>query len=286
MISLSPREKFTIVRGLGDHTDATTYYVRAVIRNSRTDELIATVDLDDSGDGLRFIKQWQVPADPSGQGFYIDITTSIYTDSGYTTKTTKYYDEYDTYLIAERMNPLLGYGGGGGSDISYKKIEEIIRKVVKEIPEQEKISIPETDLVPVLESILDVKLAIRDIPKVDLSDIKNELKSIKLSVDDKEEYKQISSDSSNGLLKQMDSLKSELSDLISRLGETSMRDELMSVADKADSALTKIQTFFTDDMNALKSKIDEIQENIKSIESLETREIKIKFVQDKQEKTL
>ena len=260
MISLSPREKFTIVRGLGDHTDATTYYVRAVIRNSRTDELIATVDLDDSGDGLRFIKQWQVPADPSGQGFYIDITTSIYTDSGYTTKTTKYYDEYDTYLIAERMNPNLGFGGG--TDVDYKKIQRMITEAVSGIPKAEKVSIPKIDLTTVLDAISDVQHAISsiDIPKaesIDFRPIITKLDQIISVVSDKE----ISEDHSQ----RFDSIKEEMATMFDRHGNESLKLELVDLIKKVDSALVNIRKFFTADVNDIKAGISEIKKEFDGI---------------------
>ena len=89
MIQLTPQKIFTIVRGLENHIDTATYYVQAVIRNSRTNAIIDTINLTDR-DGYRFSKEWQVPADPSGEGLVIDIVTSIYTDSGYTTKSENY----------------------------------------------------------------------------------------------------------------------------------------------------------------------------------------------------
>ncbi len=82
---LQPQKSFTVVRQIANHLDSATYYVRAVIRNAYTDELIETLDLTSRG-SQRFSKNWQVPADPSGEGFYISIVTSVYTDSGYTTK--------------------------------------------------------------------------------------------------------------------------------------------------------------------------------------------------------
>ena len=80
-LTLQPQASFTLVRQIANHTDSSTYYVRAVIRNAYTDELISTLDLTDRG-SQRFSKNWQVPADPSGEGFYLSIVTSVYTDSG------------------------------------------------------------------------------------------------------------------------------------------------------------------------------------------------------------
>src|SRR5947209_2026571 len=110
---LHPQNSFTVVRQIANHLDTDTNYVRAVIRNAYTDAIIDTLDLTDKG-SQRFSKNWQVPADPSGQGFYISIVTSVYTDSGYTTKNPNYGDEENTYLVQDRV-PLARHGGGGVS---------------------------------------------------------------------------------------------------------------------------------------------------------------------------
>lgn len=130
MISLQPQEQFAIVRQLADHTDSTTYYVRAVIRNSITNAIIDIVNLDDKSVG-RFLKIWEVPADVSGLGFYIDITTSVYTDSDYSTKAPTYGDELEDYLVFDRHVS----GGGGGMDVDYKKIDKLVIAAIKTIPE-------------------------------------------------------------------------------------------------------------------------------------------------------
>lgn len=147
-MQLKPREIFTIVRGLEDHTDTATYYVRAVIRNARTDAIIDTVTLTDKGD-RRFSGEWTVSADPAGYGIYIIITTSVYTDAGYTTKGI-YGDTFDTYLIAERPNPVLSFGGGSsGPDLDYKKVRKIIAEEVAKIPKVEMPIIPKQKIVDI-----------------------------------------------------------------------------------------------------------------------------------------
>lgn len=130
MIQLNPREYFMVVRQIEDPSDATTYYVRAVIRNAHTDEILATLDLEDKG-SRRFVKPWLVPADPSGNGFWVDILTAVYTDSAYTVPSTSYGQNSDTHLVQERVNPNLHQGGFAGPDISYKKIREIMAEEVK-----------------------------------------------------------------------------------------------------------------------------------------------------------
>ena len=199
MIQLRPTEYFPIVRLIGDTQDSATYYVKAIIRNSDTGAIIDTISLTDQG-SRRFSKKWQVTADLSGEGFYVDITTTIYTDSGYTTKAPDYAEESETYLIQERYNTVFGNGSGGGVDIDYKKVRKIIQDEIKMIviPEQEKVNLSsieagvrrviskidgirfpeqkETDLSVVIKEILNTRKAIDDkhIPepeKIDLMPI-------------------------------------------------------------------------------------------------------------------
>ena len=134
-MNLYTQQNFTVVRQISNHLDTDTNYVRAVIRNAYTDAIIATLNLTDRG-SQRFSKNWQVPADPVGEGFYISIVTSVYTDSGYTTKNASYGDEENTYLVQDRLNTL---GGRGGSNVDYIRLRKIVEEVVRqEIDKTEK----------------------------------------------------------------------------------------------------------------------------------------------------
>lgn len=132
---LRPQQTKPIARQIGNHLDSNTYYVQAKVRNSLTDELLATVNLTDKG-GQRFTGEWLVAQDQTGLGFDVDITTSVYTDSGYTTKSANYADETNEYRVEVLQT---SFGGGGGMDIDYKKVREIIKE------ELEKLSFPATD---------------------------------------------------------------------------------------------------------------------------------------------
>jgi len=133
MLTLHPQNSFTVVRQIANHLDTDTNYVRAVIRNAYTDEIITTLDLTSRG-SQRFSKNWQVPADTSGQGFYISIVTSVYTNSDYTTKNQNYGDEETTYLVQDRvMN--VGRGGGG---LDSRTVRRIVEEVIDaKLPKEE-----------------------------------------------------------------------------------------------------------------------------------------------------
>lgn len=126
---LEPQEYFTIVRQLHDWQDTDANYVLAVVREARTDKLIATIKLDNKGD-RRFSKEWQVSADPSGMGFYVTIATTVYTDDQYTLKNPNYGEELNTYLVDSRHK---SKGGGGGVQVDYKKIQGIFAENSKYI---------------------------------------------------------------------------------------------------------------------------------------------------------
>jgi hypothetical protein len=170
-MQLHPREKYTITRQLANPYITDTFYVRAVIRNAKTDAIIDTLDLDDNTN-QRFTKQWLVPADPSGQGFYISIVTSVYTDSGYTTKSELYGDEQYTFLVQERyvFNPNYPVG----QDIDYKRIKKMIDEAVKAVADKKQ------NIVSKNQPII-----VEKIKEVDLSGVLKAIEVVGKKIDDK-----------------------------------------------------------------------------------------------------
>jgi len=183
---LHPQNSFTVVRQIANHTDAATYYVRAVIRNAYTDAIIETLDLTSRG-SQRFSKNWQVSADSSGQGFYVSIVTSVYTDSGYTTKSENYGDEETTYLVQDRL--LASMRGGGGIDAyTVRRIirEELDKEPKPEAFDYERIPKPQemkdrTD--EILEAVKRVEA--KEPEKVDLAPVLSAVGEVKAAVEEK-----------------------------------------------------------------------------------------------------
>lgn len=187
-LQLQPQKNFTVVRQIANHLDEATYYVRAVIRNAYTDAIIATLDLDDKGN-QRFKKDWQVPADPSGEGFYISIVTSVYSDSDYTTKSENYGDEETTYLVADRKQH---FGGNGGID-AYT-VRQIVKQELAGVPKpdpidydrlkQEKYTMRWDD---VLAAITALSAVVAEIPKekVDLAPVTDGIKGVLQAIEAK-----------------------------------------------------------------------------------------------------
>lgn len=166
MIQLRPGEQFVIVRQLDDPTDTTTYFVRAVVRNLSDDTVLETINLTDNG-SRRFSKAWSVISDNTGDGRWISITTTVYTDSGYTTKSDNYREQAETYLVQERWNPFKHRNlFGGGADIDYKRIRKIISEEVAQLGTEEAVKeIVGEILTPALKQLQTLSQSIRDASK-------------------------------------------------------------------------------------------------------------------------
>lgn len=191
-IVLHPQKSFTVVRQIANHLDTDVNYVRAVIRNAYTDAILDTLDLTDKG-GQRFSRNWQVPVDSSGEGFYISIVTSVYSDSGYTTKNVNYGDEENTYLVEDKANALRG--GNGGVD------SRTIRRIISEELDARKVEPPEVELPEtidtleepprwneVLSAIEGLKTVLKpEVPeKIDFKPLFDALQSLRNDVNEKE----------------------------------------------------------------------------------------------------
>jgi len=194
-VILQPQSSFPIVRQISNHLDATAYYVRAVVRNADGDT-IDTVNLDSKG-SQRYQSRYRVPVDSSGQGAYISIITSVYTDAGYTTKSENYGDEENTYLVFDRV--LGGRGGSGGGNLDIGTIRRVMAEELEkakpeekpEEPEEVEVEKPDTTtpkLDQLAEAITGLQTAISKIPteKFDATDIKQAMETIYSSILDKE----------------------------------------------------------------------------------------------------
>jgi hypothetical protein len=207
---------------LEDHTDSTTYYVRAVIRNARTDALIDTLNLTDNG-SRRFTKSWLAPADPTGLGLDILVTYTVYTDSGYTTKAENYGERFDEHTVLTRIQ----HGGGGGADVDYKKVRKIIQEELAGLPKP--LPFPEMPNIPFyLQPVLNALSGLRkdlqaiDIPTPDFSGVEYRLGLIESSIKaipkdddsavrgDLEETKQKIEDAKQTILQQVSNIREEI----------------------------------------------------------------------------
>ncbi len=177
-MQIRPNAPLPIVYVISDPSDTGTYYVRSVLRNSATGAIIKNNGLNyinlvvDAGNSRRFSKLIQAPQDSSGAGFYIDVTTTVYTDAGYTNVATNYQEDNTKYLVLEPWTVALGSGGGRGgfveskseaSAIDYKKLKEVLLEAFSELPTTE---LPEpVDISPAIEHLVDIKQSLDTLPR-------------------------------------------------------------------------------------------------------------------------
>ena len=195
MSQFEPKEYIPITKQITDPLETSTLYVRAYMRNAKTDVLLDTIDLTDKGD-QRFRGEVEAPHDPTGNGVYITITTQVFEDSGYTSASSIYPINEESHLIQTRPTINLG---GGGADVNYDKVRRIIKEEIDKIPEVEIPRHEIVDISPLLKEIKSVKADINNISipempkipefpkipkqeKVDLQPILNKLKDLESSV--------------------------------------------------------------------------------------------------------
>lgn len=246
IFTINPNEMFPIMRGIGDHTDTATYYVRAFVRDAVTDAILATVDLEDKG-GQRFQTAWKVVYDNVFQkGRYITIVTSVYTDSGYTTKSENYGDEFETYLVQERWDMAKAASIGGGGGIDYRELRKILKEQLKEIeyPEQKELNI-ESLIRDITVSVIDnipeypEQKPFPDFPeieKVDLSGVEKEIKSLNTELRKRPQFKE-----------------TDLTELVNLLDELKKRPEFKetNLSDLLDEIL-KLKSLILKDVEVFK----------------------------------
>lgn len=179
MQQINPQSDFPIVRQLEDPADSTTLYVQAVIRDSATGVTLDTINLTDQGN-QRFTGSWRSSADTSGEGLVVDIETTVYTNSGYTTKSNNYRIVSQEYLVMQRIHR--GMLGGGGVGVDYKRLRAIVQEEIKKAPKGQRV-----DLSGVLGAVATAQKAIEgikmpEIKETDLSGILTAIENAKAAV--------------------------------------------------------------------------------------------------------
>jgi hypothetical protein len=152
-MQIEPQNPLPLVYLITDHTDESTYYVRAVGRDSLTGEILFTVSLTDRGN-RRFTNTVNAPVDGTGLGRHIDVTITPYTDSGYTQKAAGYQEHVDRWYIRAMRTG----GGGGGVEIDYPYLLKRIKKIAEDAADR--IDIPESDFSEVLVAVRIVQKAV------------------------------------------------------------------------------------------------------------------------------
>ena len=167
-MQIQPQSQFTIFRQIGDHTDPNrdSYYVVATIRLAATSEVLDTVTLINQSNG-EYKKDWSVIPNTHPDGTWINIITSVYTDAALTTKSNKYSDTADSYLV----RPFESHAGGG-VDVDYSRIKKMIKEALPAPVEPLKL-----DLEPLNDTIKSIKTDISkiNVPVVDQTVLETKL---------------------------------------------------------------------------------------------------------------
>lgn len=125
---LQPGEYLQIVRDLQNPNITGTFYVRATIKNAKTLATLATMDLTDQGNYL-FSGEWLVSG-IRAPGYFI-VSTVVYTDSGYTTRSEDYGNYTETYQVRDLTsanNFPVNLIPEASADVDYKKIRRIFKE--------------------------------------------------------------------------------------------------------------------------------------------------------------
>ncbi len=263
MITARPQTQLPVVRQLADHTDPTTYYVRATVFNSVSNEQLAQFALANQGN-RRFATNYQTPGDSSGQGYYISILSEVFTDVNYSVKASTYGDEISTYQIIDQRQALGGFGGGGGStDIDYKKVRQIVKDVVDEKFKNFKLPDP-VDLTPVMEAIERASAAVKaikipevKIPKYEPTDLKPILELINRTQED--------------LLRAVQDIPGRDKNDIQPLVDAIAKLDLPTVEQTMEEAVANFQSImdgmekFVKDIPGFTEKLDDLMDDFKDI---------------------
>lgn len=177
---ITPGDPFDIFYFLRNPIDNATYYVQAVIYDVRTGVVLATTQLSPTATNPHlFISRLQAPADSQSLGRNIVAIASVYTDSGYTTKSDAY-EEQEQYFLVKAAPTLLG--GGVDYRVIREMMQEEVAKGLKSLPQPA----PETEPAPMPFDALFGTLGalqreINRIPKedTDLSGISEQLTALK-----------------------------------------------------------------------------------------------------------
>lgn len=130
-MQLSPKAPIPTAWTASIPTDTTLYYVQAVLRDTNSSAILQTVNLTRvSATPNRYVGTFNPVSDPSGLGRPVDITVSVYEDSGYTTLSTNYEILQTQYVVLQPFIANLG-NGGGGSNVSYEKIAATVIAAVE-----------------------------------------------------------------------------------------------------------------------------------------------------------
>jgi hypothetical protein len=251
---IRPAKQLPLIWKNNDPTDTTTYYVQAVIRKTSDATVLATKNLTDEGSS-RFTGSYVVPFLPDDT--IIDVTVSVYTDSGYSSLSPNKPIENRDYIV--RDIKMGGGGFGGGAGLSTADVRKIFSEELK------KIIIPEykdPDLSRIYEKIDSLSRQINDKPvteRTDLAPIQTALNALRSDLGKKIEN--IPQPDLEPIIDELGGLNQAINEATGLLkGEKSKIEELFG---KVNDIMEKMRGFFFNDMDDLQRKITELSDNFK-----------------------
>jgi len=135
-MQINPQEKIALAALVADTTDSTTYYCKVVMRESITNTVLDSVNLTrDPNNARRFYGYLVAPSNNTPTGRYINLTTTFYTDSGYTSPAPNLPETLVEHIVDYRWDETQD-GGTGDPFVSAGDIVEkaISKHVVKLMP--------------------------------------------------------------------------------------------------------------------------------------------------------
>lgn len=104
--------------------DTTLYYVQAVLRDTQSSTILQILNLTNvSSTPNRYTGLFNPVSDPSGLGRPVDVTISVYTDSGHTALSPNYQIVQYNYVVLQPW--IQNLGTGGGLNIDYEKLQKM-----------------------------------------------------------------------------------------------------------------------------------------------------------------
>lgn len=264
MLKLNPGTNFPIVRKLGDPSDSSTNYVQAVVRNATTGATLATINLTDAGN-RRFTGFFAVG---SVEDWFFDVTTTVYTDSGYSSISTVYAEENETYHVLTSLSPQLQNVAlqGMGLDINYNKIKQMIDEslearnwlkiddFIKAVDtSSEEIKAILTPILPAIKAIVIPKVVIPEQKEVDFSPLMEKIETLKSTLGIISD-KKIETDSIETMLNKL------ISDISSYISNHSidMDKKIYDISKKIESMISENNISKEEKLSKIKSAIAEI----------------------------
>lgn len=125
-MQISPLQALPVAYETSIPGDTTLYYVQAVLRDTASSAVLQALNLKNvSSTPNRYVGSFNGSnlTDASGLGHAVDVTITVYTDSGYSVLSPNYQILQTSYMVLQPWINNLGMGGG--LNIDYDKLQKM-----------------------------------------------------------------------------------------------------------------------------------------------------------------